>query len=175
MSATREHKVTPREGLFVAEYLIDLNATRAATAAGYAAGSAHVTGARLLRTPAVAAAIEDARARRMQKLEFKAEFVIQELMKLATFDSGMLYDAEGQRIPVHRLDPDVRAWISQVEDETSVDSSGRKTRTQRIKMSDKLKAVELLGRHGQLFGDTTISASASGGDAEITVTLVRPG
>ena len=38
-------KMTPKQAIFVAEYLIDGNATRAAVAAGFEARSARVTGA----------------------------------------------------------------------------------------------------------------------------------
>ena len=53
--------VNPRHTAFVAEYLKDGNAQRAATTAGYAPKSAHVTGARLLKNVAVAAELARAR------------------------------------------------------------------------------------------------------------------
>ena len=146
-------KLTPRQAVFAAEYLIDGNATRAASAAGFGAGSAHVQGARLLKNAKVAAAIEDANGRRAQKLELTAERVLEELMKLAIFDPGKLYDDDGNRIPVHRLDPDTRAAVAAVEDET-VDGPGRvRTMTQKVKMADKVRALELLGKNQKLFTD----------------------
>ena len=45
-------KLTPRQAIFIGEYLIDGNATRAARVAGYAESSADVTGARLLKNSA---------------------------------------------------------------------------------------------------------------------------
>lgn len=50
-------KLTPKEALFVKEYLVDKNATRAAIAAGYSEKTAYSIGHELLSKPAVAAAI----------------------------------------------------------------------------------------------------------------------
>jgi phage terminase small subunit len=146
-------KLTPRQAVFAAEYQIDFNATRAAIASGFEAASAHVTGARLLRNAKVAAAIADSQARRMQKLDCTVETLVQELMKVAIYDPGKLYDDNGERIPVHRLDPDTRAAVAAVEDET-VDGPGRvRTLTQKLKMADKIRAIELLGKYRKMFTD----------------------
>jgi phage terminase small subunit len=146
-------KMTPKQAIFAAEYQIDFNATRAAKAAGFEAGSAHVQGARLLRNAKVAAAIADGQARRNEKLEITIERTARELARLAYVDSGKLYDEDGARIPVHRLDPDTRAAVASVEDET-VDGPGRvRTVTQRLKMADKVRALELLGKYQKMFTD----------------------
>ena len=52
------YDINPRQWRFVEEYLIDLNGTQAATRAGYAPESAHVTASRLLKNANVAAEIE---------------------------------------------------------------------------------------------------------------------
>ena len=49
--------MTPRQNGFVDEYLADLNATQAATRAGYSARTANEQGARLLAKASVAASI----------------------------------------------------------------------------------------------------------------------
>lgn len=173
-------KLTPKQAMFAAEYLIDGNATRAAIAAGFEAANAHVQGARLLRNVKVAAAIAEAHARRMEKLDYRAEIVLRELMKLATFDPGKLYDADGNRIPVHRLDPDTRAAVSSVEDESREGPAFVTTRVQRIRMADKVRPLELLGKYGKLFGDLAFSAEVTPGagglpaDSTIRIVLVRP-
>ena len=61
-------KITPKQAMFAAEYLIDLNATRAAIAAGFSAATAHVTGSKLLRNPVVAAAIAETGAAGMKDM-----------------------------------------------------------------------------------------------------------
>ena len=59
--------LTPRQERFVAEYLIDLNATQAAIRAGYSAKTAEVQGPRLLGNVRVAAAIADGQAKRAER------------------------------------------------------------------------------------------------------------
>ena len=172
--------MTPRQAIFYGEYIKDGNATRAAIAAGYEARSAAVTGARLLRSAKIATAIDAWRNRQCAKLEITAERVLQELMKLATYDPGHLYGEDGRQIPVHLLDDVTRAAVASVEDETQETGSAEKrtiTRKQRIKMADKGANLERLGKHLKLFGgETEFSAAMSGmtPEALITVTLVRP-
>lgn len=76
--------MTPKQERFVQEYLIDLNATRAAIRAGYSAKTAEQQGPRLLGNVGVAAAIAKAQAERAAKVELTQEFVISGLVKEAT-------------------------------------------------------------------------------------------
>ena len=64
---------------FVDEYLVDCNATQAATRAGYSAKTAYSQGERLLRHAEVAHAIETRRAKLGAKLEIDAEMILREL------------------------------------------------------------------------------------------------
>lgn len=61
---------------FVQEYLIDLNATKAAERAGYSPKSAHVTACRLLKDAKVAAAIEQATAKRVERTQITQDYVL---------------------------------------------------------------------------------------------------
>lgn len=75
--------LSPRYLAFVNEYCLDRNATRAARAAGYAAGSAHVTGCRLLRVPKVAEAIREREEAAARRLELDRQAVLQRLEEAA--------------------------------------------------------------------------------------------
>ena len=68
---------------FIAEYLIDLNATQAAVRAGYSAKTAVFIGHENLRKPNISAAIEKARAAHAVRAELNADMVIDELRKIA--------------------------------------------------------------------------------------------
>ncbi len=83
--------MTPRQRCFVEEYLVDLNATQAAKRAGYSAKSARTRGSKLLRNPAVAAAIESAQAKRAQRTRVSADRVVTELAKVAFGDPRRLF------------------------------------------------------------------------------------
>jgi len=173
-------KITPKQAIFVAEYLIDGNATRAATAAGFEAASAAGTGSRLLKNVKVAAAIAAGQARLANKLEITAERVLRELARLAYYDPGKLYDADGMRLPVHRLDEDTRRAVVSVEDETIGAPGPGMKRSQKIRMAEKGANLERLGKHLRLFGDSGFSAAVETGasglppDSTVRIVFVRP-
>lgn len=147
-------KMTPKQAIFVAEYLIDGNGTRAAIAAGCSASSAHVTAARWLKQPKIAAAVADGHERRSKKLEVTAERVIEELAKLAFYDTRDLFDASGQLKPIHQLDDISRAAIASLEVETKAHPGGIiLSRIGKVKMADKGLNLERLGRYLKLFTD----------------------
>ncbi len=67
---------------FVAEYLVDLNATQAAIRAGYESKNADVTGPRLLGNVGIAAAIAEGQKELAEKAGVTAEKIVAELAKL---------------------------------------------------------------------------------------------
>ena len=74
-----------RELRFVDEYLVDLNSTRAARAAGYLRGNA---GRDLLRRPHVRAAVERRMRERRERLKLSQDYVIERLIKEAECDAA---------------------------------------------------------------------------------------
>jgi len=64
-------KAEEKRSLFVREYLVDRNGTRAAIAAGYAPRSASVTSCRLLRNAKVKAEVSELTDERLGRLEIK--------------------------------------------------------------------------------------------------------
>ncbi len=70
--------------LFVKEYLVDLNATQAAIRAGYSAKTANAAAGRLLVNVSVAAAIQAAKAERMERVEIKADDVLKGIVRCTT-------------------------------------------------------------------------------------------
>ena len=64
-----ELKLTPKQARFVEEYLVDLNATQAATRAGYSKRSAGIQGHENLKKPHIAAAISEAQQARSKRTE----------------------------------------------------------------------------------------------------------
>ena len=59
--------LTPKQKLFVFEYLIDQNATQAAARAGYSKKTAYSIGNELLKKPEIQAFLEKYRAERAEK------------------------------------------------------------------------------------------------------------
>jgi hypothetical protein len=74
-----------KELRFVEEYLVDLNSTRAARAAGYLRGD---TGRALLKRPHVRAAVERRMRERRERLKLSQDYVIERLIKEAECDAA---------------------------------------------------------------------------------------
>lgn len=77
--------LTPKQEAFIAEYLIDLNATAAYKRAGYTAkgNAAEVNAARLLRHAQVSAAVQAAMDKRADDLEISAKYVLDSIKRVA--------------------------------------------------------------------------------------------
>lgn len=69
----------PKQELFVIEYLVDFNATAAAIRAGYSPKTAQEQSSRLLTMPAIRAAVDEAKAKVVGKVEITVEKVLRDL------------------------------------------------------------------------------------------------
>ena len=152
-AASTAKALNPKQQQFVAEYLVDLNATQAAIRAGYSPKTAGVQGFDLLRKPEIAAAIESLRNEHAKNTGLTVERVLTEAMRLAFFDIRKLTDAEGNPIPINQLDDDTAAAIQGLElaTERSRDEDGLGTLVRKYKIADKNAALERLFKHLGLF------------------------
>ena len=87
-------ELTNKQHRFVAEYLVDLNASAAARRAGYAPGRADAMGYENLRKPEIAAAVQEAR----QKLaEQTGRTVAQVMADIGKVRDDAMREVEDQR------------------------------------------------------------------------------
>lgn len=148
--------LTRKQQRFVEEYLVDLNATQAATRAGYSAKTANEQGARLLANVSVAEAVQKAMDERSTRTEITADKVLQELAKLGFNDPRKLFDQDGRLLPISQLPDDIAAAVSSVEVVTTrIPGSDpvEVEHTSKIRFWDKRGSLELLGKHLKLFVD----------------------
>lgn len=146
-------KLTEKQKRFCDEYLIDLNATQAAIHAGYSEKTAYSMGQRLLKNVEVEAYIDKRQKARIDRTEITQDRVITELAKIA-FADGMDFATVGKRnritlTPTEDLLPEKRAAVASVK-------KGAKGAVE-IKTYDKVKALELLGKHLGMFDKTQSS------------------
>ena len=89
---------TPKQQLFVAEYLVDLNATQAAVRAGYSKKTAYSVGHENLKKPEVAAAIQEAMEVRSQRTEIAQDWILEQLKLVyeASIEARPVYDKNGK-------------------------------------------------------------------------------
>lgn len=168
-------KWSPKEAVFVLEYMVDFNQTAAAVRAGYGEKTAAVTAARLMRKPKVQAAIADKMGRRAQRLELTADRVLQEIGNIAHFDPIDAYDQEGKLLPVHQMPAHIRKALDGYEE-----IEGKPGRVKKVKWNDRLRASEMLAKHFGIYGEQAFSASVETGaaglpaDSAIRIVLVKP-
>ncbi len=130
------NKLTAKQERFVAEYLIDLNATQAAIRTGYSEKTAQMIGSENLSKPLIADAVQKALAERSERTEITQDYVLTSIMETmerckqaepVTYQSGdpvMIDTPDGNIAPAYKFDAGA-----------------------------VLKGAELLGRHLAMFTD----------------------
>lgn len=144
-------KLTPKQQRFVEEYLIDLNATQAAIRAGYSAKNADKIGPELLGKTRVAEAIKQAMAERSRRTGINQDRVLRELAKIAFVNAGDVVNMDEATVREGAIRDDLAA-ISSVKVKTIPTESGEIVERE-VKLHDKLKALELIGKHLGMFRD----------------------
>lgn len=138
-------KLTPKQARFVEEYLVDLNATAAAIRAGYSRNRASEIGWQLLQKTTILRAVQAAQAERSARTQITQDYVIANLKEIV--------ERCMQRAPVRNM------YGEQVHDD---DGNALWTFNAR----DANKALELLGKHLDMFGGNKVTLS---GGLEVTV------
>jgi phage terminase small subunit len=159
MPAKRPRRVptglTERERRFVSEYGRDLNGRQAAIRVGYAESGAASQAKRLLAREPVAAAVAEANAKRSEKKRITADRVIEELgrMAFANMRDYVTWGPNGMELRDHALlDDDQTAAVADIEHK----GNGK---VARLKLYDKLAALNALARHlGMIGGKTALGA-----------------
>lgn len=144
-------KLTNKQQAFIKEYLIDLNAAAAARRAGYSPGIAKRIGYDNLKKPAVAAALKEAMGARAEKLELKAEDVVQEIRTLAFSNMLDYLRINGDTVEVNfsNLTREQAAALTEVTVDTLADGTTRV----KLKLADKRASLDLLMRHLGQYND----------------------
>ncbi|HJV52774.1 MAG TPA: terminase small subunit [Noviherbaspirillum sp.] len=148
-------KLTPKQEMFVAEYLVDLNATQAAIRSGYSAKNAHKIASELLGKSGVAEAIAKAKAKRTERTEITQDRVLQELYRLCFVDIRKAFNDDGTLKPIHELDDDTAAALSgiEVQELNAAPGSPPLGFTKKFKLIEKKGPLELLMRHMGMLND----------------------
>ena len=143
--------MTARQQRFAEEYLIDLNATQAAIRAGYSVKTAKEIGAENLTKPNIEAAISRALAERSRRTGVTADRVIAELAKIAFANIADVANFDNASAQEEANRDDTAAiqsvWAKRIPVEDGYI-------TERVmKLHDKVKSLDLLGRHLGIFND----------------------
>ena len=140
--------LTAKQKAFVAEYLIDLNATAAAVRAGYSGKRSAEIGYQLLQKTPVQAAIQEALQAREKRTLITQDRVLAELGKIGFSDLKDFVEFGSGGVTL-REDADVDGAVIAEVSETATQLGSSK----KIKLHDKMKALELLARHMGMLND----------------------
>jgi phage terminase small subunit len=158
--------LTPKQRLFVAEYLKDLNATQAAIRSGYPKKTANRVGPENLSKPVIQAALSQARnsiEKREEAALLSAYETERELDRVIKFNLKEFVDEEGNPKDLHLLTDEQAACIKELSlIETPLGLH------RNLKFYDKLGAIKTkLQRLGLLKGE------GDGGDTNITINILQ--
>ena len=150
-----EDGLTQKQRLFVASYIVERNATKAAIDAGYSAKTARSAGSRLLTDVAIRAAVEGHQTAVIEKVQTEAgislERTLREIARLAYFDPRKMFDAKGNPKSIHELDDDTAAVIAGLDVLEEWEGSGENRvligHVKKWKLADKKGALDMLMKH----------------------------
>lgn len=163
--------LTDKQKRFCEEYLIDLNATQAAIRAGYSPKTAEQTASRLLRNVKLQEYIAERQKELSRSTQITQERVIKELALIAFSNNadyahvvekkmqveagGALVDVldkDGKPVMYRTVEPVLTEELTEEQKRAlAVIKKGRDGLE--VKSCDKVKALELLGKHLGIFTD----------------------
>mgnify|MGYP001085254569 FL=1 len=144
-------KLTEKQKRFVDEYLIDLNATQAAIRAGYSVRTAKDIGCENLAKPNIQQKISEKMAERSKRTGVNQDRIVLELAKIAFVNAADVIDSDDATIKAGATDDDTAA-IQSVKVKVIPTKEGEGVERE-IRLNDKLKALELLGKHLGMWND----------------------
>lgn len=152
--------LTPKQECFVQEFLVDMNATQAAIRAGYSEKTAQEIGSENLSKPMVAEAIAAAQKERAERTAITSDMIVAELARIGFSDLRKVLTPGGNLIDPQDWDDDTAAAISSVEvvvnpsGGLNEDGSKKVEHTHKLKVWDKVSALEKLGKYLGMFKET---------------------
>lgn len=156
--------MTDAQKRFCDEYLIDLNATRAYKVAYPRCKrdeTARANSSRLLTNDNVQEYISMKQKEIEKRTEVTQDMVINELAKIAFLDIRKLYNDCGGLKNIQDIDDDTARAIASLESLEEFGGYGEDREqigiTRKVKLLDKTKALELLGKHLGLFNDVNVN------------------
>ena len=158
-----EFQITDRMKKFVDEYLIDFNATQAAIRAGYSPDTANEQGSQLLARPDIRELVAEGQKAIAERTQTFQDNAVDELKIVGFSDlADFLTVKEGGIVEQKSFDQLTKEQTKCIKKIKQVVRSSHsadgtilhQTATLEVELHDKLRALELLGRHLGMFNDT---------------------
>ncbi len=142
--------MTDKQKRFCEEYMIDLNATQAAIRAGYSPKTAYSIGEENLKKPDIQSRIAQLQAEQSRRTGVSADRVVRELAKIAFVNASDLIDPQTASVKLDASRDDLAAVQS-----VKIKTFGEDGLEHEVKLADKLRALELLGKHLGVFKEAS--------------------
>jgi phage terminase small subunit len=143
-------KLTPKQKLFVDEYLIDFNASAAARRAGYKTRPNQI-GTENLSKPVIQAYLKKRLCDREKRTEITQDRVLQEYSRLAFNDPRQFFDDDGSLIPIPDLTHDAAACIAGFDAKLIPGEDGKECEILKLKLVDKRASLQDVAKHLGMF------------------------
>ncbi len=138
--------LTDKQEKFCQEYLIDLNATQAAIRAGYSEDTAKSIGSENLTKPDIQNRLAELKKSLSEKTGITQEMVLNELAKIGFSNIKDYMDGHLTMKNLNEVDENKGAAISSIKKTVSTYEGGETVYTE-FKLYDKIKSLELIGKH----------------------------
>ncbi len=142
--------LTDKQEMFCREYLIDLNATQAAIRAGYSVKTANRTASENLSKPDIQNRIAELKNKRNEDVGINAAYVLQRLVEIDQMDVADILNDNGSLKAVSQWPKCWRITLQGIDISSTIrnfDEETEETILKKIKWPDKVKNLELLGKH----------------------------
>lgn len=144
-------KLNDRQERFCLEYVKDLNATQAAIRAGYSEKTAKSIGAENLTKPDLQKRISELQNDRNNELKVDAQYVLNRLLEIDQMDVLDILSDDGSIKAIHNWPKVWRTSLSGIDLAEMFEGRGDERDLvgilKKIKWPDKVKNLELLGKH----------------------------
>ena len=153
----KSDKLTDKQRIFVAEYLIDRNATQAAIKAGYSAKTARSQGQRLLTKVDIKELVDKRLSKLEEKAGLTAERVMREVKAIATSNimDGLEYNPDTKEFTFKAPDQIPEEFWMAAQEITTFQLPDGSGLALKIKMHPKLPALKMeYDRHRLTSPDT---------------------
>lgn len=161
---------------FCREFLIDLNATQACIRAGYSKNTAHEKGAQLLAIVSIRNRISELKQERANRLEITADNVVKELARIgfSKIDDFVSVIEMEKEIPnkdntdEETFEPEIIKYkLVDIKITNNIDADSIRAISSikqgnsgiEIKLHDKVKSLELIGKHLGIFEKDNLQAN----------------
>ena len=139
-------KLTDKKEAFCREYIVDFNATKAVIRAGYSEKTANRIASQLLSKLDIQERISELKSIRMERIDVNADYVLKRLVDIDQMDVADILTDGGDIKPIKEWPKVWRTTLSAIDIQV-INSGDMEAITKKIKWPDKLRNIELIGKH----------------------------